>query len=154
MGFRVLVSRHPAIQATGLLTVTPAGLSPAEHASLRWTHNRAGGYSAHGLTSLIQRPEQRFCHSEGSFFEIVYFMLWRQSQMIYIRANIDENLRRLNMENLMYPGPVVPFIGYQSNDDDMYSKIPNSKGDDIPEIELSTLEAKNMAVKISISEKG
>ena len=73
---------------------------------------------------------------------------------IVYHANIDENLRRLNMENLMYPGPVVPFIGYQSNDDDMYSKIPNSKGDDIPEIELSTLEAKNMAVKISISEKG
>src|SRR4051812_12654891 len=25
----------------GALTLTPAGLSPAEHASLRWTHNRA-----------------------------------------------------------------------------------------------------------------
>src|SRR6476469_622505 len=34
IGFRVLVARHPAIQATGLLTVAPAGLSPAEHASL------------------------------------------------------------------------------------------------------------------------
>ena len=40
IGFRTLVSRHPAIQATGLLTPTLAGLSPAEHASLRWTHNR------------------------------------------------------------------------------------------------------------------
>jgi hypothetical protein len=40
IGFRILVSRHPAIQATGPLTLTPAGLSPAEHASLRWTHNR------------------------------------------------------------------------------------------------------------------
>ncbi|CAD6561311.1 hypothetical protein LMG28727_07392 [Paraburkholderia kirstenboschensis] len=40
IGFRVLVSRHPAIQATELLTSTPAGLSPAEHASLSWTHNR------------------------------------------------------------------------------------------------------------------
>ena len=29
-----------AIQTTGLLTLAPAGLSPAEHASLRWTHNR------------------------------------------------------------------------------------------------------------------
>src|SRR4051812_25605579 len=28
----------------GALTLTPAGLSPAEHASLRWTHNRARGY--------------------------------------------------------------------------------------------------------------
>src|SRR5208283_4927027 len=40
IGFRVLVSRHPAIQTTGLLTPAPAGLSPAKHGSLRWTHNR------------------------------------------------------------------------------------------------------------------
>src|SRR5262249_26058224 len=39
IGFKVLVSRHPAIQTTGLLTLAPAGLSPAEHASLLWTHN-------------------------------------------------------------------------------------------------------------------
>src|SRR5208283_2064398 len=39
IGFRVLVSRHPAIQTTGRLTLAPAGLSPAEHASLRWTHH-------------------------------------------------------------------------------------------------------------------
>src|SRR5208283_679777 len=37
IGFTVLVSRHPAIQTTGLLTFAPAGLSPAEHASLHWT---------------------------------------------------------------------------------------------------------------------
>ncbi len=30
----------PAIQTTGLLTLAPAGLSPAERTSLRWTHNR------------------------------------------------------------------------------------------------------------------
>ena len=106
MGFRVLVSRHPAIQATGLLTVTPAGLSPAEHASLRWTHNRAGGYSAHGLTSLIQRPEQRFCHSEGSFFEIVYFMLWRQSQMIYIRAMVFGCYKSIQIDYRRHSHPV------------------------------------------------
>ena len=40
MGFRVLVSLHPAIQATELLTFTLAGLTPAEHASLSWTHIR------------------------------------------------------------------------------------------------------------------
>ena len=40
MGFRVLVSLHPAIQATGRLTFAPAGLIPAEHTSLRWTHER------------------------------------------------------------------------------------------------------------------
>ena len=49
MGFRVLVSRHPAIQATGRLTLAPVGLTPAEHTSLRWTHNRTGGFPASGF---------------------------------------------------------------------------------------------------------
>ncbi len=40
MGFRVSVSLHPAIQATGRLTFAPAGLTPAEHTSLHWTHRR------------------------------------------------------------------------------------------------------------------
>jgi len=34
VGFRILVSRHPATRTTGLLTFAPAGLSPAEHTSL------------------------------------------------------------------------------------------------------------------------
>jgi hypothetical protein len=38
IGFRVSVSLNPAIQATGLLALAAAGLTPAEHASLRWTH--------------------------------------------------------------------------------------------------------------------
>jgi hypothetical protein len=38
MGFRVLVSRHPAIRVTGLLAFAPAGLTPAERVSLHWTH--------------------------------------------------------------------------------------------------------------------
>src|SRR3954452_1586758 len=33
----------------GALTLTPAGLSPAEHASLRWTHNRTCGFTASGF---------------------------------------------------------------------------------------------------------
>jgi hypothetical protein len=44
MGFRVLVSLHPAIQPTGRLTFAPAGLIPAEHTSLRWTHKRTQFY--------------------------------------------------------------------------------------------------------------
>src|SRR5215471_10363216 len=32
----------------GVLTSTPAGLSPAEHASLHWTHNRTCGSPAYG----------------------------------------------------------------------------------------------------------
>jgi hypothetical protein len=40
MGFRYSVSLLPAIQATGLLFLTLAGLTPAEHTYLTWTHNR------------------------------------------------------------------------------------------------------------------
>ena len=53
IGFRGLVSRHPAIQATGRLTLTPAGLAPAEHASLRWTHNRTGRSPAPGSRTRL-----------------------------------------------------------------------------------------------------
>jgi hypothetical protein len=38
IGFIGFVSSTDAIQATGLLTSTPVGLTPTEHASLRWTH--------------------------------------------------------------------------------------------------------------------
>jgi hypothetical protein len=34
MGFRTSVSFRPAIQATGLLALAPAGLTPAEHISV------------------------------------------------------------------------------------------------------------------------
>ena len=37
IGFRSSVSLPPAIQATGLLTLAPVGLSPTEHASICWT---------------------------------------------------------------------------------------------------------------------
>ena len=43
MGFRYSVSLLPAIQATGLLILTLASLTPAEHTSLNCTHNRAYG---------------------------------------------------------------------------------------------------------------
>ena len=38
MGFRLSVSLQSAIQATGPLALTPAELTPAGNASLRWTH--------------------------------------------------------------------------------------------------------------------
>ena len=38
VGFTRFVSSTSATQATGLLTLTPVGLPPTEHASLRWTH--------------------------------------------------------------------------------------------------------------------
>ena len=37
IGYRSSVSFLSAIQATGLLTLAPVGLSPTEHASLCWT---------------------------------------------------------------------------------------------------------------------
>ena len=38
----------PCYPNYGVLIVAPAGLSPAEHASLRWTHNRTCGFPASG----------------------------------------------------------------------------------------------------------
>ena len=38
IGFTSFVSSTRAIQATGLLTLTPVGLTPTENASLCWTH--------------------------------------------------------------------------------------------------------------------
>ncbi len=38
VGFRNLISRPPATPAMRFLIVTSAGLSPAEHTSLSWTH--------------------------------------------------------------------------------------------------------------------
>ena len=59
MGFRVLVSLHPTIQATGRLAVTPVGLPPTERASLRWTHNRTCGSPASGSrTGVTPRHAQ------------------------------------------------------------------------------------------------
>ena len=68
MGFRVSVSLHPAIQATGRLTVTPAGLIPAEHTSLRWTHKRTQfsrtysmPYGIHAKASSTTRTAGAWC---------------------------------------------------------------------------------------------
>ena len=59
MGFRILVSRHPTIQATGRLAITPVGLTPTERASLRWTHNRACGLPAHGSPITVSHRHAR-----------------------------------------------------------------------------------------------
>src|SRR5215831_5442347 len=44
VGFIQFVSSSDATQATGLLTFAPVGLSPTEHASLRWTHIRCSPF--------------------------------------------------------------------------------------------------------------
>ena len=48
IGFKDSVSFLLAIQATRLLTFASVGLSPTEHASLRWTHNRRCRFPASG----------------------------------------------------------------------------------------------------------
>jgi len=39
VSFTRFVSSTDVTQATGLLTLAPVGLTPTEHASLRWTHS-------------------------------------------------------------------------------------------------------------------
>src|SRR2546427_7871007 len=53
IGFRYLISLLPAIQATGRLAVALAGLPPAEHASLRWTHETAFYAVFHRIHALF-----------------------------------------------------------------------------------------------------
>ena len=70
MGFRALVSRRPAIQATGLLTLTPRGLTPLERICLLWSHDgmkrltlaQGGGEREQTLTRALQhaRPGDMF----------------------------------------------------------------------------------------------
>jgi hypothetical protein len=48
IGFRILISLHPAIQTPGRLTFVLAGLPPAEHTSLNWTHFRTAGFPQYG----------------------------------------------------------------------------------------------------------
>jgi hypothetical protein len=69
IGFRILISLHPAIQTTGRLTFAPAGLPPAEHTSLNWTHFRTAGFPQSGFkaglsdsafpTSIAVKPHTR-----------------------------------------------------------------------------------------------
>ena len=49
VGFIRFVSSANATQATGLLTLTPVGLSPTEHASLCWTRSFANNRSGQRL---------------------------------------------------------------------------------------------------------
>jgi len=54
-----LVSLPPAIQATGRLALAPAGLAPAEHACLLWTHTEPHAVrrllAAYVLTGMLNK---------------------------------------------------------------------------------------------------
>ena len=64
MGFRALVSRRPAIQATGRLAVAPVGLPPTEHVCLLWTHTSCTT-TGHELTSRSRRMRRMGGQSSG-----------------------------------------------------------------------------------------
>jgi len=65
--FRTLVSLNPAIQATGLLAFTPAGLTPAEHASLCWTYMNTPAFAGH-TTGLVVFP-----HPAPHQYSLIHF---------------------------------------------------------------------------------
>ena len=81
IGFRSSVSLQSAIQVTELLISAPAGLSPAEQASLRWTHSRTVGFphsgsdlgfpswafpdSRRGLSTDLHTPRQTLVYPQA-----------------------------------------------------------------------------------------
>src|SRR5215472_10541015 len=61
IGFRSSASFPPAMQATGLLTLTPAGLPPPEHTSLSWTRDAARPSPRWGLLFGRRRGAAEGC---------------------------------------------------------------------------------------------
>ena len=55
VGSTRFVSSTDATQATRLLTPTPVGLTPTEHASLRWTHSRSNTRNFPPLFTFFDR---------------------------------------------------------------------------------------------------
>ncbi len=54
VSFTRFVSSTNVTQATGLLTLAPVGLTPTEHASLRWTHSLPR--TSFGAQTLTREP--------------------------------------------------------------------------------------------------
>ena len=55
VSFTRFVSSTDVTQATGLLTLAPVGLTPTEHASLRWTHSLPETSSAARVPVAVPR---------------------------------------------------------------------------------------------------
>jgi hypothetical protein len=69
MGFRPLVSLQSTIQATGPLALTLAGLTPAEDASLRWTHTEiVETLYLSRFMGLVQQAKANGLDSNGGTF--------------------------------------------------------------------------------------
>ena len=99
MGFRVLVSRHPAIHATRLLTLASVGLPPTEHVSLHccfWTHNGAHGFSRTPLSCRL--------HAKG--YEVTLAKTPSGRQVVDLSALV----RRESALDDRPPAPSLPFL--------------------------------------------
>ncbi len=64
VSFTRFVSSTDVTQATGLLTLAPVGLTPTEHASLRWTHSLRKLYRE-GCVPYLP-PDKRTVRIKGS----------------------------------------------------------------------------------------
>src|SRR6202163_2608261 len=106
----------------GALTSTPAGLSPAEHASLHWTHNRTGRFPASGLYGAFfvkgaSRQSGRPLHSillfdprrEHSSVPTAYFHRRRAQRRS--RTALLQRRRRLVLDGREHGGR-LPAIGW------------------------------------------
>jgi hypothetical protein len=84
MGFRLLVSREPAIQATGLLVVTLVGLTPTENASLRWTHGDRFKLGI-AMSETKCSPFKSFAGSQAIFLSLNHHMSCSILIIVYSR---------------------------------------------------------------------
>ena len=64
MGFRISVSLYSAIRTTWPLTLAKAGLAPAEHTSLNWTHNRTFSFPEYGFPIIFIQRLSQWCFKE------------------------------------------------------------------------------------------
>jgi hypothetical protein len=68
MGFRTSVALRPAIQATGLLALAPAGLTPAEHISLTLdTHEPLKTWAGNGRNLSCDACEQPILRAQVEY---------------------------------------------------------------------------------------
>lgn len=85
---------YPSYEA---LTITPTGLTPAEHTSLRWTHNHACDFPAHGS------PVENFLIGiDKPYYDPLSWLKAQGRQNTHL-ASVDSGV--LNVQN-----PIVRFF--------------------------------------------
>src|SRR5262249_14592016 len=82
-----LVSLRPALPATELPILTPAGLTPAEHISLIWTHNRTCRFPASGSRTKLPCVRPQRAASQGTQLHQVKLLVQiRDGKACYLSA--------------------------------------------------------------------